>query len=386
MPSSNLGARIRQFALHLLLGLLLVPSWSHAGWLDDTINVTVRIQDEVGVPIPYVTVWRAVEYDTAQVKSDGQFQYLRSEDLKRITLRYAWSHDIASRFGDKPIPTLGIASLGDAEGVLREEINYTDQTGRGNNFQRPDPLRIAYSFIKKGYFPGFVDFSVPRSQQSAQAVVTLKRNPDEALESASYMMEFARLRYELSKPQDRSMTVQNQRRFEEIARQFEQAAQDAIAAGDKRYAARIYARMRYLPSVKLGGDATIEIRGISMGDAASEQARRAMEMAYQLDPDNLFVKMNSYGRGLTYPSGATKADRIRINLPALEKLISEGGTSIWPFYYAVRAASYVELGDYAKARQLYLDAARLEPRYTDWNKAIKDMKLRMKMLMSQEVV
>jgi hypothetical protein len=148
----------------------------------------------------------------------------------------------------------------------------------------------------------------------------------------------------------------------------------SIAEGDKAGAARIYSRMRYMPSLIVSEG---RIAGFSQGDASRPRAKRAMDQAYQLDPDGLFVRMHTIDRRGERPADASQERRIRANIAQLEKLIADYGIEAWPEMFRWRAGSYAQLGDYAKARTLYAEAAQVEPRYPDWNRAIDSMKRQM---------
>jgi tetratricopeptide (TPR) repeat protein len=360
--------------------LALVHVSSEGRGMKDIIKVKIKLQDEMGKPIPFVTAWGFVGYAREHARNHGQFQYLQSSDLDRLTRRHHRLHEVVTAYGDgdRPVTTLGVPPLGNENGEFFEEIDYTDRTGSSNNYSRPDTLMFGYSFMKQGYQPGRIDFSVAKNESMAQATVTLKRNPAEAIETAPYIQTFHRLRYELSLPQDMTVTPENQRRVQAFGEQLEAAAQQALAAGDSKAAARIYLRMRYLPSVIYQRDGTVEIAGFLQSKLSSPESQRAQEKAFKLDPDNLYVLMKTINLRHGLPATAPLEQRIRSSLNLLEQLINRFGEEVWPDIYQLRAGFNKTLGDYAKARELYLQAAEFEPKYTDWAKVISDMKLSMK--------
>lgn len=370
----------RRFVLKALttfwaVGLGWVSSPLQAGFMDDTISVMIRVQDESGKPIPFVTVWNAIEYDRQHVSDNGFYQSLQISDLWRVTERYGALHDVIARYGDKPVNTIRIPVLADAEGIFREPLDYQEATGKGNHYARPDSMRFGYTFMKRGYFPGKVDFTLSKNENRVEATVTLKRNPDESLETEPYMQAFARLRYELSDTRkNTSMTPDNQQRMMGLQERMEETAQQALAAGDKQAAARIYSRMRYMPSLNIIDG---RIAGWNQGDANSEQAKRALDKAYELDPDNLYVWMQTYLRRMKLPPNPTREQRAAAALQEVEKLIAAKGNAVWPRYFENRAGGYALLGDYTKAYRLYLEAAQREPKYMDWSKAIEKLKKEM---------
>lgn len=343
--------------------------------MNDTISVAIKIQDESGKPIPFVAVWSAIEFDKAHVKDNGYYRYLSVADLWRVTQRYSQLHDIISLASDKPVASLWVSVMGDADGVFRESLDYQEATGKDNRYARPDSLTFGYTFMKHGYLPGKVSFTVQKNQNRVEATVTLERNSREALETQPYLQTFARLRYELSDTRkNTAMTLENQQRMAGLQEQMEQAAQQALAAGDKQAAARIYARMRYMPSLNIIDG---RIAGWNQGDAGSEQAKRALDRAYQLEPDNLYVWMQTYLRRMELPPNPTSEQRAAAALLEVEKLIAAKGEAVWPECLRARAGGYALIGDYTKAYRLYLEAARREPKYMDWDKAIEKLRREM---------
>jgi hypothetical protein len=292
------------------------------------------------------------------------------DDLWRVTTRYKNTSEHMLWFGEKAISSLRIFEMGDGVGVLKTQINYQTFTGEGNKYQRPDPTNFGYTFIKQGYLPEKLEFNVPSNKSSVEAIVTLKRDPNEAIETAPYIQTYQRLRFELSdERKNEEMSTANQQRISRIEKELEQAAQLAIAAGDNKAAARIYIRMRYLPSIRLdNGDG---ISGYSHVDRESARSKRAWELARQLDPDNLFIHIHTI-----YEHGDNRAD-----LPLkdwqksmashMDEFIAKHGLAVWPAIYDARASFYKLIGDVNKSKQLYLEAAKLEPKYKVWSKELK---------------
>lgn len=366
---------LKQFMAACAVSLTWLSAPAHAESDDGTIDVSVTVQDESGQPIPHVTVWSAIEYDRKHVKDEGS-STLSIDDLWRVTLRYGELHDIICELGDKPIASLRVPVLGNGEGVFREALDYADATGKDNHYVRPDPLSFGYTFQKRGYLPGRVAFAVPRSQHRVEATVTLKRNPDETLETQAYLQSFARLRYELSDARrNAALTEENQRRVLALPDQLEEAAQQALAAGDKPAAARIYSRMRYLPGPDVVDG---RIVGWIEADAGSRPARRALERAYELDPDSLYVWMQTYLRRRSLLPNPTTEERIEAALYEVDKLIAAKGDAVWPQFFLDQAVGHALLGHFETAYRLYRAAERREPKYMDWAHEIGKLKAEMK--------
>ena len=75
------------------------------------------------------------------------------------------SSEPSSTMRIKPI----VPKMGNTEGVFRTQIDYQERTGSGNHLPRPDNLNFGYSFMKRGYLPAKVEFTLPKNQNRAQA-------------------------------------------------------------------------------------------------------------------------------------------------------------------------------------------------------------------------
>jgi hypothetical protein len=352
--------------------LNMVGHEAHAGWfMNDKVTVSIKVQDEAGRAIPFVTVWQFAQIDPAHVSDDRHLE-LTIEDLWRATLRYKETSEFVLSYGLRPVPQLRMPPMGNQQGEMRDVVDNEEMTGKGNHYPRPDPLVFGYTFMKRGYLPNKLAFTVSKQDSKVEAVVTLQRAPNESIDSSAYLQTYDRIRYELSDTQkNTAMTPENGARMEGLRKELEQAAQQAIAAKDNKAAARMYARMRYLPELRMIDG---RIAGFSQTDVVSERSKQALQRAYELDPDNLFVWMQTIDKRANYPLRASQAERIQRNVAQLESLIAKFGEAAWPWMYEWRAGSYANLGDFSKARALYLEAAKLEPKFTDWQKLIEDLK------------
>ena len=342
----------------------------------DAVAVHIAVQDEAGQPIPYVTVWGFIDIDP-QIPHYAIF-HVGADDLWRMTQRYGPLHEIISdHLAGKPLAELGIFGMGDAAGEVMEAMDFLEIVGHRKNYFRPDPWHFGFSLLKRGYFPGKVEFSVAKNQTSAEATVVLKRNPAEAINSAPYMQSFERVRYQMSRFQFVGPLNESQATTRSFATQLGAAAQQAVAAGDRATAARIYARMRLLPKIVHETNGSSESSGLVISDVNSAESMRAMDMAFQLDPHNLYVWMSTMDRQITVARDAPQEERARGLRDQLDKIIAQYGESAWPTVYDLRALMCVVLGDYARAHDLYLQAAQLEPKYTDWDKKLAALKAEM---------
>lgn len=338
-------------------------------FMGDKIDVTIKIQDESGKPIPYVTVWQFVMPESEHVSSIAGNPNM--DDLLRVTRRYSDTAEYVVRYGEKPIEEFIIHGMGDENGLAKSTLNYQWYTGEGNDFKRPDPTNFGFTFIKHGYLPEKIEFDVPRGENKVDATIVLKRNPNREIEIAPYVQEYERIRYLLSDTsKDEGLIKSNQIRIAELEKMLETAAQQAIAAGDKKAAARIYIRMRYMPEVVLS-DRVVSYRHVNR---KSERSRRVWALAKQLDPDNLFVQMFSVYDGYEDDFNdltISKDELYKNKLAEIEKIIQKHGLAIWPQLYVWRADLYLKLNQREKAKLLYNEIMEIEPKYYDWDVLLK---------------
>lgn len=352
------------FLMALALLLSACSSMRGISFIEDKIDVTIKIQDESGKPIPYVTVWQYVMPDLKHV--DSIVAYPDMNDLWRVATRYKNTAEHVVRYGEQLIYHFHVLEMGNNDGIARTTLNYKELMGKRNNYKRPDPMNFGFTFIKHGYLSGKVEFNLPRSDDKVEATVVLKRDPNQEIETAPYIQEFERLRYLLSDTtKDFELGQNNRPRTVELEKALEAAAQQAIAAGDKKAAARIYIRMRYLPDVVLSD------RVVSYGhvNRESKRSKRVWALAQELDPDNLFIQMFSIydGYGDEFHDLTTSKEELyQRKLDAIEKVIQKHELAVWPKLYVWRANLYLRLNQPEKARLLYDEIMNIEPKYYDW--------------------
>ncbi|MGZ8271601.1 MAG: hypothetical protein ACXW1T_10310 [Methylophilus sp.] len=204
------------------------------------LQVSINIADEVGQPIPYVTVWTAIPR-----RPDDELA-LTPQDLWRITQRYQSSFEFATQY-NHVVGRNHVTFMGDAGGLLKDVVDYGGENGYP--YIRPDQMQLSYTFMKRGYLPAQLNLSVGR-EKLVTGKVTLKRDPEHPIESQSYLQRFEAIRYEFSDTtKDEKISNGTQTRNERLTKELEELASQAITAGDNQAAARIYMRMVYLPSI-----------------------------------------------------------------------------------------------------------------------------------------
>lgn len=361
----------------LWLFLMAAPTW--AGWFASAnlIEVDIQVVDEAGKPLPHVTVWRFLDPYAPKWVPGGP---MAMEDLWRMTLRYRESFELTNYY-HTPVRSLLVPKMADAQGHSLDEIDYQDESGN----PRPERVMVGYSFMKRGYLPEKAQI-VATSEQSRFALkITLKRNTALLLEDHAYLRAFERIRYELSDfRKNREISLENYRRLERLHAELESAAEDALREGDKPAAARMYARLQYVPEVILENGRPVDVRPWNRD---SPRKRAAFDRAARLDPYHPYIWMyrviyQGYrfaGFDVDNPD-ATPAGKKEFldQIKAMEAVLEKQGEFVWPDFYDILAGYYMAAGQYEKAYALYRREEQFEPRHLDYRKEVKDLKLDMK--------
>jgi tetratricopeptide (TPR) repeat protein len=294
--------------------------------------------------------------------------------LWRAAQRYGDLHDMIIEYGDKPLTMLKVRHLSDAAGLFADVLDYQSETGKGNRHRRPDPLRFSFVFLKRGFRPGRVEFTVARGQDQVEAALTLRRDRLHLPENISHLRVYDAIRYELSNTtRNSAMTLTNHQRLEDLKNRLEETALMAIAAGDHAAAARMYVRLAFTPQLTFSEG---RICGFSQARPGSELTEKARARAFALDPSNLYLVMKRYHREVKLLDRSSREERLQKRLSMVQQMIEEHGEKIWPLYYEIRAMCYADLGEFETASRLYAQGEELEPRFMDWSGEVADMKKR----------
>lgn len=344
--------------------------------MSNVVDVQILVKDEAGRPIPYVTVWGFVA-DYTEIHKSEKWAQLTMADLWRVTTRYQDSFEFAHAF-NKPVRNLVVPKMGDVEGRFQTQIDYQDRTGPGNRLPRPDNLNFGYSFMKRGYLPAKVEFTLPKNQNRVQAAVILKKDPSQSIEALPYLQTFERVRYEMSDPKKNAeMTLENARRLESLRQELDAAAKEAERVGDKPAAARIYMRMKWWPTIRITNGQVIGYA--QTGDDNDSRNPALSLIAHALDPDAIYVWMfNVHTRGKLRP-GMNKAEIMRAVLDQRLRLVSERGEKVWPEIHALIVTGYTFLEEFDKAYEALEQGRKVEPKYQDWDAELADLKFKMKL-------
>ena len=347
-----------------------------ASWFfSDVIDVVVQIQDEAGQPIPYVTVWGYVA-DYTEIHKSKKWAQLTMDDLWRLTTRYQDSFEFAHTF-NKPVRNLDVPKMGDMEGRFLTRIDYQDRTGPGNKLSRPDNLNFGYSFMKRGYLPAKVEFTLPKNQNRTQATVVLKKDPSQSVETQPYLQTFERIRYEMSDSRKNAeMTFENAQRLESLRNELDAAAKAAEGANDKPAAARMYMRMIWWPKINIGSNGQV-IGYAQTGDANDPRNHELSLKANALDPEATYVWMYNVDTQAKLRPGMSVKDISRAILAQRLKLVSEKREKVWPEIFALIFVGYMRLEEFENAYEYLEKGKKFEPKYKDWDDNLADLKDKM---------
>lgn len=332
----------RRIVSALALLLLATPFSSRSFGMVDNVVTTLTVTDATGVVIPHATIWAYIQPTSDPLGLNGN-------DLSRIANRYRDSFEFATPF-NRIVPGLWVTPMADANGIARITFNYEDRYGVGK--KRPPRMKIGFVVLKRGYFPVAIDFDL-QGESSLDGHVTLARDPKQTSETQNYMIAFERLRFELSDIEGFAGVGEGaNRRIERIREELELAAQEAITSGDKAAAARIYARMQYLPEVKY-------LHGKPVGFSQSEPYSAAhfayLKTAYELDPGNPYIAAEylfrrgseQFGGKRYFAKTANEAQRRAFTafLSDIQTLMRTQGERIWPSYHQLYALWHLDSWD-----------------------------------------
>jgi hypothetical protein len=352
----------RKGFLSLLVAVNLAPCWI-LGAMRDEIDVTLKIVDEQGSPIPHATVWGYVLPSQEPLALDA-------EDLWRLTTSYQSSFEFATPF-NPIVPALLVHPMGDRDGRASIKIDY--KFLNGSAAQRPARMSIGFTAMKRGYVPSRIDFAVMRESRLSGTVV-LKRDPASAPETQPYLVNVERLRYDLSDTRrNEQISQRNAERIERLRKELEATARQALDADDKKAAARIYARMQYLPSIRfINGKPA----GFAQSDPYSEQSWGYFEKAYSLDSANSYIAAEYVFRRGSQRFGGKKYNRNNASdeqrhafneyLGVLHSLMGAHGPEIWPTYHQLYAVWHRKSSDHSERERVspLLEALyRAEPKF-----------------------
>jgi hypothetical protein len=220
-------------------------------------------------------------------------------------------------------------------------------------------LYVNYVFFKRGYLPAKLELRLKNRSASVTEKIVLQADPASppglAPNNTDYMREFERLRY-LVADSDLSVSL-SQQTLEEIWNGLEKCAEQALSAGDKHTAARIYLRMQYFPSLRRSDG---NVYGFSKWDSNSPRGIEMFNRAIALNDGSAYftAERNREARRtlvaeLRKAEPSTKAELLKkyaFLIHETEQIIEKFGDQLWPYVYSLLASGYRhQLKDYNKA-------------------------------------
>jgi hypothetical protein len=330
----SLQSRSRRhlFKLALLLHAGPVFSWSFG--MGATSLARLTIVDQEGQAIPYVTIWGAL------YPGPGALD-LNTEDVWRLAQRYRDTFEFVTPFNNI-VPTQWVPPMSDEKGFARIDIGYESHYGLGR--KAPPGLRVGFVILKRGYLPAKIDLAV-EGKSRLTARVVLERDPSQQVESAPYLLTYERVRYELSDTERfAAISEDTHVRIERLRSELESAAQQAVMLGDSVAAARIYARMQYLPAVKYFDG---KPSGFSQSNPYAPAQYAYLRKAYALDPSHPYIAAKftfregseMFGGNRYVPEAANAEQRAAFAafLRRQQLLMQTSGEAIWPTYHELYA-------------------------------------------------
>lgn len=334
---------------------------------EDDIPTKITVVDENGDGIKGVDVWRVANPSPKWNKTFmmEKTRQISLSYLKRIASRYKDVAEFATPPGlfspleNRLTPGFSVLDVTDKYGETGEIIKYNRYES-----ERPDAVTVQYIALNYGYIPSIVQVNVYKGSTPTPLRITLHRNTEIELPTASYWMKFIDIRTKFRR----------ERRFshdaEKARKELLALALKAEEAGNYIIAARIYCWIPYLPITKSinnsGGEA--QISGYKREFENSERNITLLEKAMKLDPTNRYIKMKM----LLLKPPLNQVDHIR----ALESLVKGGREDLWMMIYRRLEDAYYESGHKDKAlKELYWfkkfapDSWRNDARYFKVRKA-----------------
>lgn len=225
-------------ACTILGGLIASPVL--AGWLGfgsgiKMYEVTLKIRDEAGNPIPYASIWYA-----DQRENTHPLGVLDAADLWRIANRLMGESYEFVNDSVKPYPSLGISPMSNKRGTSLTKFPERKQL---------TAYEAAFVILKRGYQPAKVVTSIATGGDDQALTVTLQPDPS-SCPVPRYLEEFDRIRYE-----NTSIDIRDSGQVSSVSsliQQLNELADEALRVGDKESATKILFYISYLPSASPG--------------------------------------------------------------------------------------------------------------------------------------
>jgi hypothetical protein len=354
----------------LISSLIMTSQESLGGIMSDDITVRLQVQDEAGQPVAYASVWRI--YEPISPKSTRV--PIPVEKLLDVASRYFDSYEMVHSFW-KPIDGLRVLVMTDERGQTKDNLRFKEDLA----MVRPDRFKLAYVVFRRGYKPAEILFTAGRQDSRLVEQVTLERDGARPTVEPPYMRSYDQLLRELSDTARNEHYRGGSGRIDEIREKLTRTAEEALHAGDRHTAARIYARMETMPEV-----VTFNGRpaGFAQVNIESPRSRAAIQRAYEIEPDDVYIRMRrlwTEGADLISKTSApepTQQDKERLApyVERCEQLIQDHGSAVWPGFRASLVYDHLRLDDIDGAYKHLNWLQTNEPYYGRYERMIEMIK------------
>jgi hypothetical protein len=302
-----------KFAVFLLI--FWMPSFVMGADLKK-LDVHLRVLDETGRPIPFVTVWSAVAYQNPTTDEYVRYKRLSHDDLWGAAKRYGYSHEFASPYWS-PVDGILYPGMTDQKGEFVDHLTGSTE-GRYNQPISP-PVSASYVFFSDGYAPAIVDFAL--DGRDVESTVVLKPTKPVYSDRAD-ALKFAAIRHELTdEPRFVEVSEAGERRLADVEARLQSLAESAERQGDRLLAAHIYARMELVPVLTRVDGKLAGYRQIALG---APDRVIYLDKAIALAPDDPYIAMIDYLRSSSRDRAAfamTDPKQLDAHLAGLDKFI-----------------------------------------------------------------
>jgi hypothetical protein len=314
-----------------------------------SIPFKVRVVDEAGTPVSDVDVWSLAVPGWADSKlghdESSEFAYLDT-----ITQAY---RDYPEFTGVRQLIYSKVFTDDFRQWPTTEKDGSTEGVFAFDGAAKPsDVLHVKLSALKYGYSPAQDSMDLRKGDRPVAKTLVLHRDMAIRIPDAPYAQAISRVHYDISHQQSKGLVT-----FAEIAEEERQAeaardglihaAQDAEAAGDGVFAARIYSWVHLVPvnAVTESTTADTRVQGYSREQESSPRNVALLHKAQALDPANRYVQMELLMQ--TPPTDAS------VYHSQTEILLRGGRADIWPNLMLQMERTYYLAHDLDDSRELF---------------------------------
>lgn len=334
-------------------------------------QVSVRVIDEQGNPVPFVTVWQTRSPCRRITSGRIPLERLQREfedcptadDILTLAKRLENSRDyFVSDFTRRPTVGLRHAGVVGPDGILH--LRETASSPKGGLGEPGVPrVRVSLGFLKFGYEPAGFDIVLTPEQLKFKKVVTLKAIESQLRPPNTLRGEFDRIRYQVSKLTEMHQAPDRGSAMAQFGLLLEDVAKRAEEAGDRELAAIALTHRRFMPTVLYSGEGASRT-AVGYSNEGSPRDNHFLTRAHQLDPDNAYwFRFNAeWGRlhSLVYRTDLSKQQIIEAHgadIDAFAQLLARNERSLWPADYVKLCQYFIQLNQlqraYEWARRLY---------------------------------